>query len=717
MFLNVQTSVLKIPWSVSPSKRSSVPVASFVDRASVSTVRHIAQNNVCASSVCGVSFSVCVVGSEKGSGVVAHTVSAEQQLLELIAQVGQSSNGNQQSYLFTAPMETKGFFCRKSNYLMADVRQIVSEGNHFRGHSTSIIGFEDESQTEEELWRACLRLRLLPFWRTNSLADEVKSLEASLARGGSGEEQFKKCMFPVARKVLLEVCVAMGFGSLVAEYVLSPEYDGSDCSSGGYLLTDVKRVYDWTVELQDSIEINVKSLWLDFLEVSFSNRTVVDNKRNPDELSSSQLKEFSNVASGLLAVIDALWQRKRLALTELQCQPHALSKGDAESSSGNIAVRLNVLDEGLRSLKIQALDLRCLMHVLAVMAECFRAMSPKYGSVSFLSFQPLIRPTVYAVNTELFPGDADGDCAPRTQYLSEMKRRIQCSPQALKFLPTYLLAGNSMLFEELVELLRKNEANNLRDGANSAGDDVARESPAAAVESIADTAAFLSARVPPGQTAGLAAALTNLFFLPLKSMRAEANRIAAAAAHSLIPMSGVNNSEELERSLLQAAHLGHSVLLYVLLDMSFLTMVLPQASPVVSPSGGSLGAKNSFSECDALEVVKAFSSRLGSAGGVPSTAVTGVRVLWQLDARVGVSEAVRLIVSPSNCTTVLQDTGIVKLVVRRLFSAPDSPRTSECKFLLQHLLKRHHPVVCSKFFLLATAAAIPRSDAWQVCSF
>ena len=112
---------------------------------------------------------------------------------------------------------------------------------------------------------------------------------------------------------------------------------------------------------------------------------------------------------------------------------------------------------------------------------------------------------------------------------------------------------------------------------------------------------------------------------------------------------------------------------------------------------------------NAFSAVQSLTKRFGAAAGLSHTVRCGVQALWQVDAGVAVAEAVRLI--GSRDTSITQDQNILATALRRLLS---SDHLAEGKALLAHLNSVRHPVVQTKFFIMATAAAVPRPDMWQV---
>jgi hypothetical protein len=194
----------------------------------------------------------------------------------------------------------------------------------------------------------------------------------------------------------------------------------------------------------------------------------------------------------------------------------------------------------------------------------------------------------------------------------------------------------------------------------------------------------------------LCKAVTEFLWLPLTSLK-ETAAVYVGAGQRGVGIGGTSStasSEDLDAGLSNASNVAFSVVLFFLAEMRHLSC---------DPVPGSEKAQ--------LDAVQSLVRSAGTAADVPLTVRNGVLALWQVEADAGVSQAVRVICSAD--ATVQYDQDILVAVIKRMLS---SQRLAECQSLLQYLQRSSNALVGTKFFVMATAAAIPRPDSWKVRS-
>ena len=259
-----------------------------------------------------------------------------------------------------------------------------------------------------------------------------------------------------------------------------------------------------------------------------------------------------------------------------------------------------------------------------------------------------------------------------------------------------------MLFDELTNLLEQSL--------------LSSNVPADAIAGLSDCVLFLrnSSASTPASGGALCHCIAQLLFLPLRAVEA----VAAASASSYSAGGAVSGCVSgvlaVDQALSGVVQVAHSLVLYVLLDMLHLsTSTASFASSPPSTSGSAMAAHM-------LAHIRRFAGSVGAAAGLTHTVTSGVLCLWQIDAGLAVSEAVRLLCSSN--TTILADERILVAALRRLLS---SGRLVESKALLLHLERSGHPLTRSsssnysssdnaRLYVMATAACIARTDSWQV---
>ncbi len=627
-------------------------MAAVIEQSSVRTVGRgfSAGTSNSLSQPPAASFVVRIAGSE-GTEISATYRSAQQQVLDALVELGSSVFSRAHTELATTSAAAAAGKPLLVPQLQLTVFKI--DGSIHSSKEIEVSGTANADEVGPELlWRACVRLQLLPRWRLPVLTATIAALDSS-ADSSSNANKY----FAVSRAVLMEAALAGGLSHLVAQYVLVRS-EGPD--SGDFLLADVKRVYEWAVggpssvsamsqvpSLQSSLEAFVRGacksdLTLPLLSASVGDRTgrgVV-----------AGLQSALDVASGLRQVVEALLERKQNAL-------------EGEEAGNQVMVR--VVEEGQLALRVQIQELLCLQQIVRVLLEV--AQTPS------LSFRALLPSEVHDMQRGQLHSSSASSSGAAASMLSEyhftVGRRLQAAPQ-MKFLPEYLQAGDMRLFDELCAMLD---------------------------EKLTKSVDFL--RVGGDSALGvnldhLAASITDLLLLPLAALKTETSRFLSA----LPPHAHRTDShmEETEHAIVSKAQVGHSVVLYFLLEMAHLSVASAQ-------NAADAMRTNAFS------AVQGLTKRFGTAAGLSHPVRCGVQALWQVDAGVAVAEAVRLI--GSRDTSITQDQNILATALRRLLSLD---HLAESKALLAHLSSVRHPVVQTKFFIMATAAAVPRPDMWQV---
>lgn len=187
--------------------------------------------------------------------------------------------------------------------------------------------------------------------------------------------------------------------------------------------------------------------------------------------------------------------------------------------------------------------------------------------------------------------------------------------------------------------------------------------------------------------------LTNLFFSPLSKLRNQPKSPSA----SNIETTNFQLLPTTQRSLYSNNQtLSHSIVLYLLIDFFYLSYVSIETT-TTNPT-------NSL-----MLDLKRFVHRIGTACNLTFKTSLGILALWQIDACVEVSNAIKLICSSE--TSVHEDTDMLYAVIKRLLS---SNHLSDCRSLLCYLSCLQHPIIYSELGILARAAAISRVELWQV---
>lgn len=532
-------------------------------------------------------------------------------------------------------------------------------------------GGGERERDGERLWRACLRLQLLPRWRLTDVTAAQQGLLLESGGGGVSAATSSDAAAPpsstanaLGRLVLMEVAMSSGLAFLVAQYVLARDPSSADEESG-YLLSDVKRVYEWAVGVgQAAGSRNLRSVQSSLEQAtSVLCRRIVDgavrsgNNASSAEAIKSELQSIRDSASGLKMVVEALLERKLQAL-------------EGKDQEGVSSVMLNVIEEGHTALRVQVQEVKCLLQTLSMLIEVVGTPQLK-----FTSLLPSEVHQQQGGRVQSSSSSAAASASMLSEYHLAVSERLQTAAH-LRYLPEYLRGDGSRLLDELCALLGEHAlyaTQFLRQDSDS------------------------SLGVNLGN---LSQSVATLFMLPLTGLRAEAAEGIAAMTRA--QRQGLQASQNLESSLASKVSIAHSVVLYFLLDMFHLSTASATSSSSASSNS------NSSTSADRL---KGLVARLGRAADLPHTAQMGLLALWQIDAAVHVPEAVALICSAH--TTVQQDQNILAAVLKRLFS---SNQIAECSTLLAHLKMSGHSIVGTKFFVMATAAAVSRADMWQVCN-
>ena len=538
----------------------------------------------------------------------------------------------------------------------------------------------DATGADETLWRACIRLNMLPRWRMEGIERDVLALD-SLGSGGNRSRTGDNVVgsasaaalvsgtleFVLSRRVLLETALAAGLSVLVAQYITST---GRGASTEGedegetLLLTDVKRVFEWAVDSpstsnssssapsQQSVLKALESAL--FFLCKGDVAALLLGKPNPASTHTqltSQLQALLDVSAGLKMAVEALLERKLSALDGL-----GAGTATADYLDGS-AVVVSVIEEGQRALRARILEIKCIMEVISVLLEVV-AMS----ATSSLDFTSILSRQQSA--SSVYEG------------MRAARLRVEAH---LNYLPEYLRSGDATLGDELVSMFQEQcGVNDATLFLRTSGTQAGRQ----------------------GSDASTDTAVAEFFFLPLRALRTKLSSVLTINSSSNYQQSqGSGRSsvqiEQLEAHLVNASHIAHSIVLYVLLDMHFLSLQQHRSEKITS-NGVVLS-------------IKQFNKKLGGAMSVAQTVSQGVLALWQIDAGVNVSDAVRLICSTH--TTIMADQRILIAVIKKLLTAN---HLAECKMLLNFLDSNRHSLVNSKLFVVATAAAISKADSWQV---
>lgn len=511
----------------------------------------------------------------------------------------------------------------------------------------------------ELLWRACLRLQLLPRWRNTDVTAALQVVESTASQqtsAGATEtagSSSSSATTALSRLVLMEAAMSCGLAFLVAQYILAEDPDG--VTDSGFLLSDVKRVYEWAVgggqalgtktlrSVQSGLEQATSVLCRRIVDGAVSSST---NAAGVEALR-SELHFIRDAASGLKMVVEALLERKLRAL-------------DNQDHGNMSSVMLNVLEEGHTALRVQVQEVKCLMQTVSLLIEVVGTPALKFTSLLPSEVHQQAGGKVQSSSSS-----AAAYASMMSEYHLTVSDRLRFASQ-LRYLPEYLRAADSRLLDELCALL---------------GDHAVYATQFLHHDSDSSLGVNLG---------NLSQSVATLFMLPLTALRAEAGKGAVVTAKELHQ---AQSFHELESSLTSKVNIAHSVVLYFLLDMLHLS-----ASTGDSPRSA--------------DELRELVGRLGRASESPHTAQMGLLALWQVDAGVHVSDAVALICSKH--TTVLQDQNILAAVVKRLLT---SNHIAECSALLAHLQMSGHELVGTKFLVMATAAAISRADMWQVTHF
>ena len=510
------------------AQREETVVAAVIEQSSVRTVGRGSSSTVSSterlSQPPAASFIVRIAGSE-GTEISATYRSAQQQVLDALVELGSAVFSRAHTELATtasAAAAGKPLLAPQLQHTVFKLDGSIHSSKEIEVSAAANAG----EMGPELLWRACVRLQLLPRWRLPALTATIAQMDSS-ADSSSNANKY----FAVSRAVLMEAALAGGLGHLVAQYVLVRS-EGPD--SGDFLLSDVKRVYEWAVggpstvssmsqvpSLQSSLDAFVRSacksdLTLPLLSASAgrAGQGVV-----------AGLQSALDVASGLRQVVEALLERKQNAL-------------EGEEAGNHVMVR--VVEEGQLALRVQIQELLCLQQIVRVLLEV--AQTPA------LSFRALLPSEVHDMQRGQLHSSSSSSSGATASMLSEyhfaVGHRLQAAPQ-MKYLPEYLQAGDTRLFDELCAMLDENSTKIvefLRVGGDSA----------------------LGVNLDH-----LAASITDLLLLPLAALKTETSRFLSA----LPPHAHRSDShmEETEHAIVSKAQVGHSVVLYFLLEMAHLS--------------------------------------------------------------------------------------------------------------------------------------------------
>ena len=494
------------------------------------------------------------------------------------------------------------------------------------------------------LWRAMIKLDMLPPCRKELILGMVKTLDdhsgASLSSSNTSSGGADRD-FAISRQVLLEGAMSSGLAPLVASYVLERS---ADCDSpSGYVLVDVRRFHEWAlgesesiVSLQTALETTMATVCRQHILQALLTGSV-ESSGAPWF---SNLLSLRDLASGLKLIAEALLERKSAAL------------GGEEMDD---EITRSVVEEGLVALRVQILQLTCLLQVLSVLVEI-----STIKSLTFKSFMT-------SAGTHTTTAASMFSIYQRTKRQRAEVGSSVCNPH----LPDYLQSNSESLLEGLRGML----------------DDSAQF----------HTSFLLNYNGNPlgANIEDFCTSFAGFLVMPLTALKNEA-KVRMNLLHT--SMRGGQCSEiitEIEPAMQTRAHVAFSVLLFVLADMQFLSLC-----------DGMLEDHATVMKC--LDAVRQVIHTVGAAMQVPHTVQMGVLALWQVESGLDVSQAVRLLCSTD--TTILADRDILVAVIKRLLCAG---HLIECKELLSYLQHSNHEIVHTKFFIMATAAAVARPEMWQ----
>lgn len=626
-------------------------VASIVEPSSVRTVGRGAGGSGDAGTASEslahtpvTSFIVRVAGSQ-GTEIAITFRSARQRVLDALVEVGHTVFGRSHTELATTSSAAAAGQPLLGAQLLCTVFR--SDGvihSHKELEGTSSAHGSGGEAGPELLWRAALRLQLVPHWRAAAIHKAVASLDATADSSSTANKYLV-----LSRLVLMEAALVGGLGHLVAQYVVAR----SEGQAGDFLLADVKRLYEWAVGSPStfssaqvpSVQAGLESFVRAACKSDLMRALLTSAPGHQTNSLVAGLQTAVDVATGLRLVVEALLERKQ----------HAL---EGEDSADHLVVQ--VAEESQLALRVQVQELVCLKQVTSVLLEV--------AQTACLSFCSLLPSEVHDLQRGHLHSSSSSTTAAASSMLSEyhfaVNDRLRAFPE-LRFLPEYLRAGDARLFDELCAMLD---------------------------DKCAAAAGFLRAG---GESAlgvnldHLAESVTELLFLPLVALKAETARFLSTLSYS---HRSPSHMDEAEAAVCSKAQVGHSVVLYFLCEMVHL----------------SVPALQSGLRANSLPAVRSLVKRVGAAAGLAHSVSHGVLALWQVDAGAGVAEAVGLIGSKD--TSITQDQNILAAALRRLLS---SNHLAEAKSLLNYLKTTRHALVQTKFFIVATAAAVARADMWQ----
>eukprot|EP01032_Pedospumella_encystans_P014514 gene14514-16661_t len=222
------------------AQREETVMAAVIEQSSVRTVGRgssTVSSKDHLSQPPAASFIVRIAGSE-GTEISATYRSAQQQVLDALVELGSAVFSRAHTELAT----TTSAAAAGKPLLAPQLQQTVfkMDGSILSSKEIEVSAAANAGEVGPELlWRACVRLQLLPSWRLPALTATIAQMDSS-ADSSSNANKY----FAVSRAVLMEAALAGGLGHLVAQYVLVRS-EGPD--SGDFLLSDVKRVYEWAV--------------------------------------------------------------------------------------------------------------------------------------------------------------------------------------------------------------------------------------------------------------------------------------------------------------------------------------------------------------------------------------------------------------------------------------------------------------------------------------
>mmetsp|Transcript_5613 Transcript_5613/g.9223 ORF Transcript_5613/g.9223 Transcript_5613/m.9223 type:complete len:1135 (-) Transcript_5613:480-3884(-) len=504
-----------------------------------------------------------------------------------------------------------------------DDQPIVEEA---AAYSTTLISSYSASASDLDLdrmplWLACLELQLLPAFRRSSLEPFLYASESSTGGGGGGGSALANASFLLARLLLLEVALHCGLAHLVSQYVLATADDAAttvsrvhDISESSYyhhktsayssatttnsgvmeedgedsyfMLTDVKRVFEWAVGSADMNVLPATAtatvtgsgtgsgsasfspaagadgrVILSSLQAALEDRAanlcstqIIPNLLLPSSSSSSssssraschaELQSLRDVSAGLRVVVEALLQRKAWALEEAAeaCASIAASGAQAAAAGSNSTkVLLNVVAQGHLALRMKRHEVMCLQQCLSTLCVVL-----KTDGLDFQCHLPCTASTAStwssSANEVGLPVPVGAQQTASSVFALTRTSRAAVAPQCRAYLPECLYCEAGLLFDTMCQLL-----------------------PDEACKTTV-TELWTPSSPPRSVEESTASAMTALLFLPLQALKRELLSQQAAGNLTTQQQPLLLLQPDLDATVTSTLQVTHSVVMYVLME-------------------------------------------------------------------------------------------------------------------------------------------------------